>query len=96
MKDKSWTDLYDHPTAANWQQSQIGSSIQLRKMYQNRKPNNKKFQKIPRDGKILFRKRKNIFRKFPNSMKNGKSKQKFQCLSIFVWICHFSLNLEIF
>ena len=76
MKDKLWTDLHDQPTAD--QLSTITDWIIdiIKEYVPKRKPNAKKFQKIPHERKILFRKRKNIFRKFPNPMKNAKSKQK--------------------
>ena len=76
MKDRLWTDLHDHSTADQLTIITDWITNIIKHYIPKRKPNNKKFQKIPRDRKILFRKRKNIFRKFSNPTRNGKSKQK--------------------
>ena len=76
MKDKCWTDLHTYSTQ---EQLQIFTdwTIDIVKEYvPKRKTNRKNFYRIPRDRKILFRKRKNIMKKVVNQPLTKKLKNK--------------------
>ena len=76
MKDKSWTELPKHSTTDQLEMITDWVVNIIKEHVPKRKFNNKNFNKIPRDRKILFRKRKNIFKKFVNPTKNQKLNKK--------------------